>query len=1165
MRSAEEQEQLALSLSAARRALNEHRKWIEKREITAFAASDEQNREIEEHSATSAANVAVSERRDPDEQQHDTDSLFQRRRNRSIHRRSGLVVLPPQGHAHSKWKTLHRTYSSKVAPHSAKQVPKQLDVSYVESNDVLIDQERDVKVADGDGTHKSAGGVATSFASGRRVFAWQTRTDEVVTDLVDVNKTEGLAKHRQILVRAKDTPDIEHEHKHQAKLTDSHVTVEKDSLSEAQLVVNRTDKSCVQSQQSDVTAVRHTEAGCYSLVDGHAAFDVPAQTGEIDSDVSPNLGPEVRSMEQSLEISAEYGLSRLEPTDSIGLVFVRPAEKRSKPLPSALTLQTSSRSDISTATALSPQLPHLNMSFVNTTSNSSSGKQDVGTDRNNTVVETDNIHTVIVKPLCESSVDQLCTDEKSSVVDHINVQQCCKAELEEATVHIHSESSTDSTVSSSVNNSAPQSLQNKLVDETSLTIDVCEEKPLSRPVVENGELREDRKLDISKLDGSKQMDGEIGGKWESDWRRRLEELNVFSHATQEKVSSQATLSKSSDELISTKLGQSELLTFDLSTLDEFFLPKSSKPDRAPPPYDRHCHSKLACHGFPCPPYGIRSSRSSETSGVRSPNAFGGSELMSLSATSSLSDASSIVDSSSVQYDDSVTLLHKAARSGNVQKLSQLIESGSDINAQDRDGRTPLMYCFWDKGTHLNCADFLIRSGCNKDLQATDESTALHGAAYVGAVALVELLLNDGANPMVKDSDGRLPIHWSVFDKSPKCLMQLLSVPGCDVNAADNSGMTPLMWAAYHDSPKNIYELLLRGADADEKDIEGKTAMHWAVHKKDAKSLKLVLKHNGTFYKDMKGRTVLHIAADMGSMPCCQLILSTRRDSVNDADKNGRTPLHWAAVRSRVDVCALLLDRGADASERDYEGLTALDYARRKNLTYVEALLTCHDAALADYIKSGSEVSLESSLFHLNSSTSVAELSPSSNTVGSSLNSVAPLQTNSVPGWRSDQTNEESKILTRGCWLTKYSEDINEPASNWFFWLDLEKGDVCWAKRPSDRHRQDSHHRAHLQEVHKELSPDVKSLLDSDAVREHKYAFWLVAGDRRLDLVAHSKSHYDCWTCGSEKFLLFGPVGVDESTAFIPLLQTESSKAWTDHSIVRSPVRAMDMVAKTLKK
>ena len=61
------------------------------------------------------------------------------------------------------------------------------------------------------------------------------------------------------------------------------------------------------------------------------------------------------------------------------------------------------------------------------------------------------------------------------------------------------------------------------------------------------------------------------------------------------------------------------------------------------------------------------------------------------------------------------------------------------------------------------------------IQATDESTALHGAAYVGAVALVELLLNDGANPMVKDSDGRLPIHWSVFDKSPKCLMQLLSV------------------------------------------------------------------------------------------------------------------------------------------------------------------------------------------------------------------------------------------------------------------------------------------------------------------------------------------------------------------------------------------------------
>jgi hypothetical protein len=35
----------------------------------------------------------------------------------------------------------------------------------------------------------------------------------------------------------------------------------------------------------------------------------------------------------------------------------------------------------------------------------------------------------------------------------------------------------------------------------------------------------------------------------------------------------------------------------------------------------------------------------------------------------------------------------------------------------------------------------------------------------------------------------------------------------------------------------------------------------------------------------------------------------------------------------------------------------LDYAREKNLTYVEALLTCHDAAIADYARSGRLLSI----------------------------------------------------------------------------------------------------------------------------------------------------------------------------------------------------------------
>ncbi len=43
---------------------------------------------------------------------------------------------------------------------------------------------------------------------------------------------------------------------------------------------------------------------------------------------------------------------------------------------------------------------------------------------------------------------------------------------------------------------------------------------------------------------------------------------------------------------------------------------------------------------------------------------------------------------------------------------------------------------------------------------------------------------------------------------------------------DDVGMTPLMWAAYNNNAGVTSYLLGRGADREEKDDDGYTAMHW---------------------------------------------------------------------------------------------------------------------------------------------------------------------------------------------------------------------------------------------------------------------------------------------------------------------------------------------------
>jgi hypothetical protein len=130
-------------------------------------------------------------------------------------------------------------------------------------------------------------------------------------------------------------------------------------------------------------------------------------------------------------------------------------------------------------------------------------------------------------------------------------------------------------------------------------------------------------------------------------------------------------------------------------------------------------------------------------------------------------------------------------------------------------------------------------------------------------------------------------------------------------------------------------------------------------------------------------------------------------------------------------------------------------------------------------------------------------------------------------------------------MSIYSDEVGD----YFFWLDIEMGHVCWAKRPSDRHKPDAHYHAPLIEVHGEPSNVLESHPGFDADGKHRFSFWLTAGDNRLDLVAHSEIHYNAWVQGAEKFLLFGPVGLNPSLAFLTSPQKGVTQGWTGHSLV----------------
>jgi ankyrin repeat protein len=97
---------------------------------------------------------------------------------------------------------------------------------------------------------------------------------------------------------------------------------------------------------------------------------------------------------------------------------------------------------------------------------------------------------------------------------------------------------------------------------------------------------------------------------------------------------------------------------------------------------------------------------------------------------------------------------------------------------------------------------LIENGAEVNIKNTDGETPIHEAYNM---EIAELLINNGADVNVKDKYGRTPLHKA---KSMDVIC-LLVKHHADVNAFDNDGLSPI---CYWRNQKHIRYLLKHGAD-----------------------------------------------------------------------------------------------------------------------------------------------------------------------------------------------------------------------------------------------------------------------------------------------------------------------------------------------------------------
>ncbi len=137
-------------------------------------------------------------------------------------------------------------------------------------------------------------------------------------------------------------------------------------------------------------------------------------------------------------------------------------------------------------------------------------------------------------------------------------------------------------------------------------------------------------------------------------------------------------------------------------------------------------------------------------------------------------------------------------------------------------------------------------------------TVLIKAVQSDKPAIIEHLLDKGADPNLQQDDGQTALMLSVNYQQPAILQALLD-HGAKLETRDKQGRTALMWACAWVYDPNIVFLIDHGADINATDLNGETPLTYAGNRGDTEMVKFLQDKGAT-------RTDVHVIAQPKPQP-----------------------------------------------------------------------------------------------------------------------------------------------------------------------------------------------------------------------------------------------------------------------------------------------------------
>ncbi|MEI8054813.1 MAG: ankyrin repeat domain-containing protein, partial [bacterium] len=254
----------------------------------------------------------------------------------------------------------------------------------------------------------------------------------------------------------------------------------------------------------------------------------------------------------------------------------------------------------------------------------------------------------------------------------------------------------------------------------------------------------------------------------------------------------------------------------------------------------------------------------------------------------------------------------------------------------------------------------LQKGCYTTIKAVIKSSNIHNTDEKGMSAIMYAAANNNIGVVsqlletnLTSNEAQYILNWAAVNNYNE-IVDIVLARGADINQRDSAGKSALIYAAENNHPNIALKLLEKSQFSPN---EAEHILNWAIVNDYDEIIKAVIKnskinnigaimyaaannHKGINEQDSNGATALILAAQNGHLDTVKALLQNQNVDVNKHTKDGATALIFAAQNGYLDIVnTLLKNQKVEIDKPANNGATALILAASNNHPdIVEALL-----------------------------------------------------------------------------------------------------------------------------------------------------------------------------------------------------------------------------------